>query len=165
MSTPALQQQEQLEVLFVRVNKSQRKAINKLVVETKKSLAEVTRELITIGLKAPANLDLLQSIEIILIEHSKTSFEEFGKLREMITHPSGLSVSLPMPEEKPIEGFEAILMPPALEDKKGVFFCQSCGTETPNRKKHVIKVLEEKVVVGDCCYFNDHYKDLIRAIL
>jgi len=51
------------------------------------------------------------------------------------------------------------------EDKGGTFHCQGCGKVTKNKNKYKIQVLHSLIAVGECCFINDHYKDLIRALL
>jgi hypothetical protein len=49
--------------------------------------------------------------------------------------------------------------------KKGTFICQKCGTPQPNKRKHEVPVDQETIVFGDCCYFNDSYKELVKQLL
>lgn len=47
----------------------------------------------------------------------------------------------------------------------GEFCCQSCGTVTKNRHRHDVVVGDEIFSFGDCCYFNDKYKQVILRMI
>lgn len=165
MSKTASVEKDELVVLFVRVHKSQRDAIRKLATERKLSVADVSREVLEKGLSGPTKSDLLASIESILIQHSKQAMLNDAKVIEITSNIYATQLGAKAEGEKYDAPEGVFLLPPSPEDKKGKFFCQSCGLEKPNKQKHTIRVQDEEIKVADCCFDNNKYKDLVKALL
>lgn len=180
MANAAPQEKDDYIVLYIRVHKSEQTKLLKLAKDSDRKLAVIAREMMKIGLATSIGFadpvdhivkdavrasEQLESIENILVAHSKQSMEDIGKILHTVVeiHAKQLDAQAAAEKETVPEG--VLLLPLNKEDRKGTFFCQKCGTPTPNKKKHTIQVQEEKVVVGDCCYFNDSYKELVRKIL
>lgn len=49
--------------------------------------------------------------------------------------------------------------------RKGTFSCQKCGKVSSNKKRHDVTVDTETFSFGDCCYFNDSYKEVVKRML
>lgn len=169
MSTPALEEKDSVVVLFARVPKSQKFLLERIAKQKKISLNILIGRFIVSGIVNENYMrgidEKVTSIEKILVSHSKQSIEDSGRILKIVgnIHSTQMGAKSDSEEMDVPEG--VILLPPLKEDKKGVFYCQGCAAPTPNKRKHRIKVGEEEIVVGDCCFFNDHYKDLIKAIL
>lgn len=49
--------------------------------------------------------------------------------------------------------------------RRGEFICQCCGTTRKNKERHAVRVENEELSFGDCCYYSDKYKEVLRQMI
>lgn len=139
-----------LVVLNVRIYDHQMESLHTIAEERGVPIADLLRDLLDqhLPVYSPAEenitrkLDKIHGVLIDIYSKQAAAHSEWSK----IDVPEGI-----------------FLIPNS--DKKGTFACQKCGEQRSNRKKHIIRVMDEEFVFGDCCFFNDAFKEVVRQVL